>query len=200
MARLDVCVLLLAGHSVLQAFQGMATASRPNRPQPSIQTNLPAIKVDFRDIAEQAGLVAVNVSGSESHKKYILETTGNGIGIFDYDSDGLTDIFVVNAMAPSHLYRNLGNLHFQDVTVAAGLAHEGWGQGVCVGDYDNDGRRDLFVTYYGHSVLYHNEGKGKFRDVTAESGLSSAQVRWDTGCSFSITTWMENWTLLLQAT
>ncbi len=162
----------------------MATASRPNRPQPSIQTNLPAIKVDFRDIAEQAGLVAVNVSGSESHKKYILETTGNGIGIFDYDSDGLTDIFVVNAMAPSHLYRNLGNLHFQDVTVAAGLAHEGWGQGVCVGDYDNDGRRDLFVTYYGHSVLYHNEGKGKFRDVTAESGLSSAQVRWDTGCSF----------------
>ncbi|HMJ24115.1 MAG TPA: CRTAC1 family protein, partial [Terriglobales bacterium] len=170
--------------SILGAFQGMTTASRPNRPLPSIQTKLPPIKVDFRDIAEQAGLLAVNVSGSELRKKYILETTGNGVGIFDYDNDGLMDIFVVNATTPSHLYRNLGNLRFEDVTAGAHLTHEGWGQGVCIGDYDNDGLRDLFVTYYGRSVLYHNEGKGKFRDVTAESGLSSAQVRWDTGCSF----------------
>jgi hypothetical protein len=169
----------------------MTTASRPNRPLPSVQTNLPPIKVDFRDIAEQAGLLAVNISGSESHKKYILETTGNGVAIFDYDNDGLMDIFVVNATTldgrqkgtTSHLYRNLGDLRFQDVTADAHLTREGWGQGVCIGDYDNDGRRDLFVTYYGHSVLYHNEGNGKFRDVTAESGLASAQVRWDTGCS-----------------
>jgi enediyne biosynthesis protein E4 len=170
----------------------MATGSRPNRPPPSIETTLPPIKVDFRDIAEQAGLSAVNVSGSDSHKKYILETTGNGVGIFDYDNDGLMDIFVVNATtldgprkgSTSHLYRNLGKLRFQDVTADAHLMREGWGQGVCIGDYDNDGRRDLLVTYYGHSVLYHNEGNGKFRDVTAESGLGSPQVRWDTGCSF----------------
>lgn len=178
--------------SILCAFQGMTTASRPNRPLPSIQTNLPPIKVDFRDIAEQAGLRAVNVSGSESHKTYILETTGNGVGIFDYNNDGLMDIFVVNATtldgrtkgATSHLYRNLGNLRFQDVTADAHLTREGWGQGVCIGDYDNDGRRDLFVTYYGHSVLYHNEGNSRFKDVTAESGLASPLVRWDTGCSF----------------
>jgi hypothetical protein len=171
----------------------MATAPRPNRPTPNIKSSIPPIKVDFRDIAEAAGLLATNVSGSDSHKKYILETTGQGVGIFDYDNDGLMDIFVVNATtldtgagheASSHLYRNLGNLHFKDVTAEANLTHEGWGQGVCIGDYDNDGKRDLFVTYYGHSVLYHNEGNGKFKDVTAATGLSSAQVRWDTGCSF----------------
>jgi len=136
-------------------------------------------------------LVALNVSGSESHKKYILETTGNGVGIFDYDNDGLMDIFAVNATTldrpqkatTSHLYRNLGNLRFRDVTEEAHLNHLGWGQGVCIGDYDNDGRRDLFLTEYGHSLLYHNEGNGTFKDVTAESGLASAQVRWDTGCS-----------------
>ncbi|HEY7306443.1 MAG TPA: CRTAC1 family protein [Bryobacteraceae bacterium] len=177
----------------LFAFQGMATPPRIKRPAPAIQTNLPAIEVDFRDIAEKAGLIAPNVSGSESHKKYVLETTGQGVGIFDYDNDGRMDIFVVNATtldrvtgrAPSsHLYRNLGALRFKDVTAEANLTHEGWGQGVCIGDYDNDGRRDLFVTYYGHSVLYHNEGNGRFRDVTQEAGLSSKQIRWDTGCSF----------------
>jgi hypothetical protein len=192
LARLCLILSALGASSTMSAFQGMAAASRPKRPPPSIQTNLPPIKVDFRDIAEQAGLQAVNVSGSESHKKYILETTGNGVGIFDYNNDGLMDIFVVNATtlddhpkgATSHLYRNLGGLRFQDVTADAHLTREGWGQGVCIGDYDNDGRRDLFVTYYGHSVLYHNEGNGGFKDVTAESGLVSPQVRWDTGCSF----------------
>src|SRR3954466_9880440 len=87
---------LLIGESVLSAFQGMTAASRVNRPTAKIETNLPPIKVDFRDIAEESGLSAVNVSGSVSRKKYILETTGSGIGIFDYDNDGLMDIFVVN--------------------------------------------------------------------------------------------------------
>jgi enediyne biosynthesis protein E4 len=103
------------------------------------------------------------------------------------------DIFVVNGTSfdaqngrppTSHLYRNLGNLRFQDVTAVANVAGQGWGQGVCIGDYDNDGLSDMFVTYYGHSVLYHNEGNGKFKDVTAEAGLHSAGNRWDTGCSF----------------
>src|SRR5690242_4897392 len=92
-----ILVLFVFGFSsTLYAFQGMATPPRSNRPTPTIQTNLPPISVDFRDIAEKAGLLAPNVSGSESHKKYILETTGQGVGIFDYDNDGLMDIFVVN--------------------------------------------------------------------------------------------------------
>jgi hypothetical protein len=188
------CLLIpLCAVSLLHAFQGMATAPQPNRRAPTIRTNLPPIEVDFRDIAEAAGLSARNVSGSPSHKKYILETTGQGVGIFDYDNDGLPDIFVVNATTldrketpqpTNHLYRNLGNLRFKDVTSAAGLIRSGWGQGVCIGDYDNDGFRDLFVTYYGHSVLYHNEGNGTFKDVTAAAGLLSTETRWDTGCSF----------------
>ena len=173
------------------AFQGMATPTRAPRPAPKIDTNLPPIHVDFRDVAVQAGLTALNVSGTETKKKYIIETTGTGVAIFDYDNDGLPDIFLVNATtlegqdkATSHLYRNLGNLKFEDVTAKAGLTHTGWGQGVCVGDYDNDGLRDMFVTYYGHSVLYHNEGHGVFKDVTEGAGLASDAVRWDTGCSW----------------
>ena len=184
---------LLCTVSLLRAFQGMATAPLPNRRAPTIQTQLPPIEVDFRDVAETAGLSANNVSGSPAHKKYILETTGQGVGIFDYDNDGLPDIFVVNATTldgkeaqrpTNHLYHNLGHLRFQDVTSAAGLTRSGWGQGVCMGDYDNDGFRDIFVTYYGHSVLYHNEGNGTFKDVTVEAGLLSSESRWDTGCSF----------------
>ena len=173
------------------ALQGMATPARIPSPTSNIKTNLPRITVDFRDITVQAGLTAVNVSGSSASKKYILETTGTGVAIFDYDNDGLMDIFLVNATtldgndrSTSHLYRNLGNLRFEDVTVKAGLAYTGWGQGVCAGDYDNDGYSDLLVTYYGHSRLYHNRGNGTFEETSESAGLRSAAVRWDTGCSF----------------
>ncbi len=86
--------------------------------------------------------------------------------------------------ATSHLYRNLGNMKFEDVTQKACLGKVGWGQGVCIGDYDNDGCEDLFVTYYGPSVLYHNEGNGTFKDVPEAAELKSDTIRWDTGCSF----------------
>lgn len=177
-----------------QAQGGSASPGLLSRPTAPIQTTLPPIIVDFRDIAEQAGLTAVNVSGGVEKKDYILETTGGGVAIFDYDNDGLMDIFLVNgttmdgkgagASSTSHLYHNLGNLRFEDVTAKAGLGKVGWGQGVCAADYDNDGYTDLFVTYYGHSVLYHNEGNGTFKDVTEAAGLKSNSVRWDTGCSF----------------
>jgi hypothetical protein len=173
---------------------GSASPGVLARPTPAVQTNLPDIVVDFKDIAEEAGLMGINVTGGADKKDYILETTGNGVAIFDYDNDGLMDIFVVNATtmdgkgagatSTSHLYHNLGNLHFEDVTAKAGLAKVGWGQGVCAADYDNDGHTDLFVTYYGQSVLYHNEGNGTFKDVTEAAGLKSNAVRWDTGCSF----------------
>jgi enediyne biosynthesis protein E4 len=175
----------------LHGFQGMATPSHKAPSVERIRTNLPPIKADFRDIAAEAGLTAVNVSGSETRKKYILETTGTGVGIFDYDNDGLMDVFLVNASTldgksttTGHLYHNLGKLRFEDVTSQSGLVHTGWGQGVCSGDYDNDGNSDLFVTYYGHSILYHNEGNGTFTDVTEKAKLYSSAVSWDTGCSF----------------
>jgi hypothetical protein len=174
-----------------KAFQGMAVPTNVRPSTVKIETNLPPIKVDFRDIAVEAGLTAVNVSGEKNTKNYIVETTGNGVAIFDYDNDGLMDIFLVNATtldkkdhSTSHLYRNLGNLKFEDVTAKAGLDGVAWGQGVCAGDYDNDGNRDLFATRWGHSRLYRNTGKGSFTDVTEKAGLQAANVRWDTGCSF----------------
>ena len=173
----------------------MASPNRPSKPVARVETTLPPITVAFADVAEQAGLNAVNVSGSEDRKRYILETTGTGVALFDYDNDGRVDIFIPNGTtidgaadgpdAPiGHLYRNLGGLRFDDVTTKAGLARTGWGQGVCVGDYDNDGYRDLFVTYYDQSVLSRNRGNGTFEDVTERAGLRAAASRWDTGCSF----------------
>jgi hypothetical protein len=171
----------------------MATSTRAARPLGKIDIDLPPISVDFKDVAPAAGLTGTIVSGGDSSKKYILEATGTGVVIFDFDNDGLMDIFLVNATrfdqpaesaSRSYLYRNLGKLRFEDVTVKAGLGKSGWGQGACAGDYDNDGDRDLFVTYYGQSVLYRNGGGGVFEDVTAASGLTAAKTRWDTGCSF----------------
>lgn len=189
-----VALLVAARSPLLHSWQGMATATRQPRPTPRIKTTLPPIEVNFEDLAVKAGLTAVNVFGSESRKKYILETTGNGVAVFDFDNDGRLDLFMPNgsrlegfpegAEPTNHLYRNLGGLRFQEVTDQAGLRRSGWAQGACVGDYDNDGFRDLFVTYYGHSVLYHNNGDGTFSDVTEKAGLWSKDVRWDTGCSF----------------
>jgi enediyne biosynthesis protein E4 len=183
--------LLLAAAAAIDAYQGMAVPKSVQPSSPKIRTGLPPIAVDFRDIAQQSGLTAANLSGSPDAKKYILESTGAGVAIFDYDNDGRMDIFLVNGStldgsrtATSRLYRNLGGMRFADVTEKAGLAHSGWGQGVCAADYDNDGARDLFVTYYGHSRLYHNRGDGTFEDVTRRTGLESAAIRWDTGCSF----------------
>ena len=149
---------------------------------------------DFRDVAAAAGLSALTVIGGERTKDYILETTGGGVAILDYDDDGWADIFLVNgstlpgspaADAPaSHLYRNNGDGTFTDVTAKAGVAGQGWGQGVCAGDYDNDGHTDLFVTYYGHQVLYRNNGDGTFTDVTRASGLPQSSPRWNTGAAF----------------
>lgn len=189
-----LALVTLLGWGGIEAFQGMGSTVRTPRPVKPIETDLPPIAVDFRDIAEEAGLKGPSISGSEDRKQYILEATGNGVAILDFDNDGLMDVFVASATtldpsgeasrATSRLYRNLGQLRFQDVTVGAGLDRVGWAQGVCAGDYDNDGYRDLFVTHYGRSVLYRNGGDGTFRDVTGEAGLGSVRVRWDTGCTF----------------
>ncbi len=186
--------LLASGWVAVEAFQGMGRATRPVRTGKPVATDLPPIAVDFRDVAEAAGLTAANVSGGTATKKYILETTGNGVAVFDSDNDGLLDVYVANgttldrdgpgATSTGHLYRNLGQMRFEDVTQKAGLARVGWGQGVCVGDYNGDGFRDLFVTHYGQSVLYRNRGDGAFDDATDNAGLRAQATRWDTGCTF----------------
>ena len=148
----------------------------------------------FTDVASKAGLVAKNVFGGVDTKKYIIETTGTGVAILDYDNDGWPDIFIVNgttldalpgAEAPtSHLYHNNHDGTFTDVTEKAGLHHTGWGQGVCVGDYDNDGFEDMYVTYYGKNVLFHNNGNGTFTDVSEKAGVAGSGKAWGTGCAF----------------
>ncbi len=148
---------------------------------------------DFEDVAQKAGITISNVFGGVDSKKYIIETTGTGVAIFDYDNDGWPDIFIVNGtrlegfstgQAPTnHLYRNNHDGTFSDVTLKAGLAATGWGQGVCVGDYDNDGWEDLYVTYYGTNLLYHNE-RGIFKEVGKHSDVSGSGKSWGTGCAF----------------
>ena len=147
----------------------------------------------FTDIAEKAGLTMTTVFGGVDSKKYIIETTGTGVAIFDYDNDGWPDIFIVNGTtlegfparkAPTnHLYRNNHDGTFTDVTATSGLAATGWGQGVCVGDYDNDGWEDLYVTYYGKNRLYHND-KGVFTEVSEKAGVAGTGKAWGSGCAF----------------
>jgi hypothetical protein len=149
---------------------------------------------NFVDIGEKAGLTMKNVFGGVDTKKFIIETTGTGVAIFDYDNDGWPDIFIVNGTTlegfppgkgpTNHLYHNNRDGTFTDVTVKAGLAATGWGQGVCVGDYDNDGWDDLYVTYYGKNILYHNNGDGTFTDVSKKAGVAGTGKDWGTGCAF----------------
>jgi hypothetical protein len=150
--------------------------------------------VNFVNVARESGLNAKTVFGAEHKNKYLLETTGCGVAFYDYDNDGWLDIFLVNGTRlegfaagtepTSHLFRNNRDGTFTDVTTKAGVAHSGWGQGVCVGDYDNDGWDDLFVTYFGKNVLYHNNGDGTFTDVSEKAGVAGKGLRWNTGCAF----------------
>jgi len=141
--------------------------------------------VEFRNIAAQAGLRQSFPNGGTVSKQFIIETTGSGIGLLDYDNDGLLDIFVVSGKGGSNrLYHNEGHDRFKDVTEAMGLTSEGWGQGVCAGDYDNDGYTDLFVTYWGQNRLYRNISGKRFEDVTAAAHLLQDRVRYNSGCAF----------------
>ena len=177
-------IVLLTAWLAAQAPQPANT--KPSRVKPG--------EVHFEDIAQQAGLNALNVYGGDTHKEFIIETTGNGAIIFDYENDGWPDIYLPNGStvegfpkdkAPTgHLYRNNHDGTFTDVTSRAGLVHTGWGQGGCVGDYDNDGHLDLLLTYWGQNALYRNNGDGTFTDVTDKAGLRTLGDEWSTGCSF----------------
>jgi hypothetical protein len=149
----------------------------------------------FSDVTAAAGLLpARNVSGSPDDKQFLLEEMGCGAAFFDYDHDGWLDIFLVNGtrfgpLEPdrkptSYLFHNNRDGTFTDVTRKAGLTHSGWGQACCVGDYDNDGFDDLFVSYWGRNVLYRNNGDGTFTDVSLEAGVAGPPATWGAGCCF----------------
>jgi hypothetical protein len=140
---------------------------------------------DFQNVARQAGLTAVFPNGGSVTKQYIIETTGSGIAFIDYDNDGLLDLFVLSGKGGTNrLYHNVGRGRFRDVTAKMGMQSTGWAQGVCAGDYDNDGYTDLFVTYWGGNHLYRNVGGQRFEDVTAKAHLTQDRVRYNTGCAF----------------
>lgn len=146
----------------------------------------------FTDIAAQAGLRNVILYGGVESKKYILETNGCGIAFFDYDHDGWLDIFVPGGSliggapkgATNRLYRNNRDGTFTDVTKKAGLERVAWVSGVCIGDYNNDGFDDLFLSCWGENILYRNNGDGTFTDVTKKAGLAQKSPRWAAGCTF----------------
>jgi hypothetical protein len=150
--------------------------------------------VQFVDVAKEAGLTIETIFGGEHRNKYLLETTGCGAAFFDYDQDDWLDIFLVNGWRLEgfpkgrepvcHLFKNNRDGTFTDVTIKAGLARSGWGQACCVGDYNNDGWNDLFVSYYGQNALFRNNGNGTFTDVTKEAGLLQDRLRWNSGCAF----------------
>ena len=192
--RIGTGILGLLGVVILFTVIAHSQSPAPASPQASAaKSAVNAGLANFSDIAEKAGLTAVNVFGGVDTKKYIIETTGTGVAIFDYDNDGWPDIFIVNGTtlegfpakrAPTnHLYHNNHDGTFTDVTAKAGLTATGWGQGVCVGDYDNDGWEDLYVTYYGKNRLYHND-HGVFKEVAEKAGVAGSGKAWGTGCAF----------------
>lgn len=152
-------------------------------------------QVSFTNIAQQAGIDFTTVYGDEKKNRYLLETTGTGVAFIDYDNDGWEDLFFVNGtrldpgpkgtVAPTNrLYRNKGDGTFEDVTAKAGLTKTNWGQAVTVGDYDNDGFDDIFVSAFGKNALYHNNGNGTFTDVAAKAGVADNKTKWGSGSTF----------------
>jgi enediyne biosynthesis protein E4 len=144
------------------------------------------------DVSAQSGLDLLNVSGGPN-KDFIVDANGNGAALFDYDNDGDLDALIVNGSTREHfaqggdlmvaLYQNDGSGHFRDVTAASGFDRRGWGSGVCIGDIDNDGNDDLYITAFGADALWRNTGKGTFVDISRRAGIDD--TRWGTSCAFA---------------
>jgi hypothetical protein len=184
-------VLGLAWPSI---WGGFARNSEKANAHGSSASAVASMGVNFINTAKEAGLNAKTIYGGEHKNKYLLETTGCGVAFYDYDNDGWLDIFLVNGrrLEPaaagqepmSHLFKNNRDGTFTNVTEKAGVGRYGWGQGVCIGDYDNDGYEDLFVAYFGKNILYHNNGNGTFTDVSEKAGVAGNGKRWNSGCAF----------------
>ncbi|MBZ5498668.1 MAG: CRTAC1 family protein [Acidobacteriia bacterium] len=162
----------------------LAFAASQNKPAPPV----------FTDVTKQAGISFKHCLGDDEISS-IVEATGSGCAFLDFDGDGLMDIYAVNgrylegisdpdsrfksARTPSRLYRNKGDGTFEDVTEKAGVGASGYGMGVAVGDFDNDGHPDIYVTNFGKNILYHNNGNSTFTDVTEKAGVACGQ--WSVG-------------------
>ncbi len=171
-------------------LRGQGMSSRSVRAAPRSKPSGIPFLAHFVDVAAQAGLRQPTIYGPVDHKDYIIETMGCGCAFIDYDNDGWMDLLVLSGSrvsgAPegtsSRLYHNNRDGTFTDVTAQAGLLRTSWATAVTVGDYNNDGFDDLFITAYGQNALYRNNGDGTFTDVTREAGLFEARTRWGAGC------------------
>jgi len=180
-SRIQFATLLAAG-SLLVAFHGLAGQNA------SVPRSAPAGPLpQFTDVTEKAG-IQFRQSFGEKDLNSILEGTGSGCAWLDYNNDGFPDLYVLSGRhidrltdlsasdgvdATNHLYRNNGDGTFTDVTAEAGAGGIGFGMGVTVGDFDNDGHEDIYVTNYNSAVLYHNNGNGTFADVTKQAGVEN---------------------------
>ncbi len=184
-------LVLLTGCTERKPETVIAKPQAPVAIKPATNVKPPDVK--FVEITKAAGIDFVHTNAAEG-EKLLPETMGSGVAFFDYDNDGDADLFLVNSAAwpgrqakgtvGNRLYQNDGKGKFTDVTAAAGLAMTHFGQGVAVGDYDNDGNLDLFITTLGEGgVLYHNEGGGKFKNVTTEANAKGGDG-WQTSAAF----------------
>ncbi len=170
----------------------LSKAARNSGSSSHAQKHSSTSNISFADVTRAAG-IEFHLTCGGPEKRYIMESMCGGIAVFDYDGDGWMDIFLVNGSTledlragkchPGQLYRNNHDGTFTDVTAKSGINHCGWGFGVAVGDYDNDGKEDLYITYLDGAVLYHNNGDGTFTDVTAKAGVGNAG-RWGTSAAF----------------
>ena len=168
---------------------------------PDAATGTAPWPVRLVDIAREAGLTHPSVYGGVDRKRFIIETNGAGVALVDVDDDGALDALVLSGTRlregarenhtwaagtepTARLYRNRGDGTFGDITRGSGLDRVAWSSSVCAGDYDNDGRIDLFVTAYGTNALYRNMGRGRFEDVSAQAGLPTTGTRFGAGCTF----------------
>jgi len=171
----------LAGVAAAAAVAGVATIPRRPPEPPAAEP----FAIQLRDVTGETGITFRHTDGSGGNR-YILESMSCGVATFDYDGDGLTDIYFPNGRPllgtrnegpppKNRLYRNLGGFRFEDVTERAGVGEAGYGLAVCVGDYDNDGCPDLYLSNFGPKVLYRNNGDGTFTDVTRQAGVADGE-------------------------
>ena len=187
--------MAVRGVSVPFVLSVAALASTSTPPTTAVPSASPyaAVGVSYSDVTEAAGLSAFRHLSGSPDKNYLIETTGSGVAMFDYDGDDFADVYLVNGSsldrirrrtpAPgAALFRNNGDGTFRDVTTETGVANERWGQGVCVGDFDNDGAPDIYVANFGPNRLYRGRSGGTFDDVAFKAGV--AVDSWSTGCAF----------------
>jgi hypothetical protein len=192
MTRRDMLWLAASGIASAQEPRSAGMASRGVAAQPRGKPSGLPFHARFTDVAAQAGLHEPVIYGPVGRVDYIIESMGCGVAFFDYDNDGWLDVLVLSGTrregpvtgATNRLYKNNRDGTFTDVTQKAGLTHQGWACGVTIGDYNNDGFDDIFITQWGQNVLYRNNGDGTFTDVTKAAGLLHEGTRWGTGCTW----------------